>query len=416
MEQTNRLETLTHDDQDSRALEPLALPKVSEDQPEAGEPATAGFDPLPDVPEGDDPELRNWRASVEAYVAMQTQPFTVDDVLEHGLHFTPGGWDRSEQMRVAAILRELGFDRQQRRIEGVRAQYWSSPTMVAFESRASEASQPATVAVRDEQRAEPAAVEQPRFLTETPNTIIGDAAAAPQLDEPRQTDLPRESARTRCATLRARHADVKMKLEGAQRDLQAAQDDRKRASLDALDGGTAAEGRYHRAVEREAQVRARLDQLSAALAQIDEDLPLAQREATAEARAEQCDKIRHAARLVETYGPRIEALLDELGKTVQNYLKDVNTVHRSAAFVSTGEPWLAMPSAEFLAHAVMGQLMRSSGVSLEFFLELTVQGLQNLLRHESPSEVVNYQLGNITARLVDNHWNCLTTLSDEEQQ
>ncbi|WP_143037105.1 hypothetical protein [Paraburkholderia tuberum] len=405
MEQINPIEDLTHDgasdSQYSQVLEPLATSEASTPHPESAESATGEFDPLPDVQDGDDPELSNWRASVEAYVATQTQPFTVDDVLEHGLHFTPGGWDRSEQMRVAAILRELGFDRQQRRIEGVRAQYWSSPTM-------GQPHQEVAAAVFDEQHVEPAEAMQPTPAPEQDGSIIGDAVdddtAAPSAPvEPAQPTEPAESASTRYARLSARQTDIKRKLADAQRVLHFAQDARKQTALAAVEGGFKAEAAYYEAVEKHTQASAHVEQLTAALAQVSADLQRASVYAEAERRVLQCQAVRDAARRVEAYGPKIEGLLTDLGKAVSGYLHDVNVVYRKAWPVMTGQHEVATPWTEPVSCALMGHFLRSAGLDPEFFTDLSSHGLNGLLRYETPSQVVDMQLGNIVERLADNY-------------
>lgn len=418
MEKINHIEDLTRDAEESQALESLATLEVSAHQPEDAEPAADESDHLPDVNDADI-ELNNWRASVEAYVATQVQPFTVDDVLEHGMHFTPGGWDRSEQMRCAAILRELGFDRQQRRIDGVRAQYWSSPTMVAFESRASGVSPPAT-----------ATAEHVPATPDEGGSIIGDAAC-PDLesdqagDEPNQTSNPEgldlksepaqsdlksdsaeaaEAARDRYTRLSARQTEIKRKLADAQRAAHFATDARRKAALAAVEGGFTAEASYYKAVEADKEAGARVEQLQAALAAIGTDLQRAIVYAEAERRRLQCKAVRDMARAVETYGPRIEGLLVELGKAVSGYMHDINVVYRKSWSVMTGAREVAAPQTDPVACALMGQFLRSSGLDPSFFTELTSHGMNGLLRFEPPSQIVDMQLANITERLVDNNW------------
>src|SRR6516225_7103165 len=98
MEEINHMEEdLTHTGEDSQVYEPLATLEASTPQPDDAEPTTDELDPLPDV-QDEDIERSHWRATVAAYVATQTEPLMADDVLEHGFHFTPGGWTRSEQM------------------------------------------------------------------------------------------------------------------------------------------------------------------------------------------------------------------------------------------------------------------------------------------------------------------------------
>lgn len=69
-------------------------------------------------------EDRWLRPVVNDYVARLTRPFTVDEVLLYAVKVTPPV-ERRDQMRVASILRELGFGHRLRRVNGVRAQYWS---------------------------------------------------------------------------------------------------------------------------------------------------------------------------------------------------------------------------------------------------------------------------------------------------
>lgn len=390
MEQTNRTEAPTQDNQDSRVLEPLAAP-------ESAEPLAVEFDPLPDVPDGDDIELSNWRASVEAYVSTQTQPFTVDDVLEHGMHFTPGGWDRSEQMRCAEILRELGFDRQQRRIDGVRAQYWSSPTMVAFESRASEVSQPAAA-----EHVAPAPQEDGSIVGDA---VDDDASPAPSTPvEPAQPSGPTESASARYQRLSARETEIKAKLRAAKAGLTAAEDARKKAALAAVGGSFKEEAAYYAAVDADKAASAHVEQLTAALAQIGEDLRHAGIEQEAERRVAQCRHIREAARLVEDSGARIEATLAEAGKLINAYLRNVDLIYRRSIPVLSGQPECAMPMTQPMAHAILGHFLRSAKLDPDFFSDMN---LRSLLAFESPSQIVSMQLGGITERLLDNSWMAL---------
>lgn len=409
MEEINRIEDLTHDKQDSQVLEPLAASEVSTHQLEATEPTTDELDPLPDLPDGD-VEASHWRASVEAYVSMQTKPFTTDQVLTEGMHLfqTDDGEWRRDQMRVAEILRKLGFDRQQRRIEGVRAQYWSSPTMVAFEARAQAA--PIEAPSKPlEQHADPAAADPLPFLTETPNTVIGDAAddaggALSTPAEPAQPSEPRESASARYQRLNDRQIDIKRKLADAKRALHFAQEARRKAALEGVDGGLAAEAAYWAAVDKDKAANAHVEQLTAALSQINQDVQRASVYAEAERRVQQCNAVREDARRIEVYGPRIESLLAELGKAVSGYLHDVNAIHRKSWPVLTGAREVAVPYTEPVACALLGQFLRSSGLNPEFFLDLTSYGMNGLLRYETPSQIVDMQLGNITERLVDNNW------------
>lgn len=64
--------------------------------------------------------LRIWR-----YVKKREEPFTTDQLVVEEFRVLPSDVKRADQMRVAEVLRDLGCERQQRRINGVRAQYWS---------------------------------------------------------------------------------------------------------------------------------------------------------------------------------------------------------------------------------------------------------------------------------------------------
>lgn len=390
------------------AVVPLTHAEAPEHQPEASEPpagesdgALAVTDDLPPL-DGDDIEMEHWRRSVEAYVSTKTEPFMVDDVLVSGFHFAPP-LERADQMRVAAILRERGFEGQHRRIDGVRAHWWSSPTMVAF--AAPQPSQPATVAVRDEQHVEQVAPREG-------GSIVGDAVEsddatqpAPSAPvEPAQPSEAAEPASTRYRQLSARQIDIKRKLADAQRMLHFAKDARKQAALAAAEGaGFVAEAAYEKAVIRHKEAGAHVEKLTEALEQIGKDLQRASVYAEAERRVQQCKEIRDAARAVEAYGPRIEGLLAELGKAVSGYLHDINVIYQKSWPVLTGAREVAAPLTEPVAYGLLGHFLRSSGLDPAFFTELTSYGMHGLLRYETPSQIADMQLGNITARLADNY-------------
>lgn len=391
MEQTNRIEHLTHDGEDSQALEPLAALDVSAHQPDAAEPATDELDQLP----GEDIELRNWRATVEAYAAMQAEPFTSDDVLVHGFCMAPEFIEKGDQMRVARILRELGYTKEQRRVNTVRRELWSKPSEAA---------------VSDEQHVEQSAAEHAPAAPQEGGSIVGDAVdddARPAPSTPAEPARPRESAgsaSTRYQQMSARQTEIMRKLADAQRVLHFAQDARKQAALAAADGGGfVAEAAYEKAVDKHKEAGAHVEQLTEALSQISTDLQRASVYAEAERRVQQCNAVRDMARAVEGYGPKIEGLLAELGKAVSGYLHDINVVHRKSWPVLTGAREVAAPLTEPVACALLGHFLRSSGLDPAFFIELTSHGMNGLLRYETPSQIVDMQLGNITERLADNY-------------
>lgn len=400
------MEATNHDH--TNALAPLVPSDAPEHQPEAGEPLATGSDApaavVDEVPL-DDTAAGGWmRAEVIAYASVQTEPFTTSDVLIDGLHMVreDGPQWKADEMAVAKILREMGYDRQQRRVHRERQNLWSKP------SEPDEAPQ----AARDGQHVEPitaAHVEQPPLLTAAV-TIIGDATdgvvpgAMPV--EPVQDAGPRESASTRYQQLSARQTDIKRKLADAQRVLHFAQDARRKAALAAADGGGfAAEAAYIKAVDTDKAAAGHVEMLTAALEALGKDLIRADAERVAERRIEQCQAVRDDASKVAGYGLRIEALLKELGPLVSAYLRDVNVVYRKAWPVMNGQRECAIPMTDPISSALMGEFLRSSGLDPSFFTELTSHGMNGLLRFEPVSQVVDMQLGNITDRLVDNYWN-----------
>lgn len=409
MQEINQPEDLPHD---SEALAPLVPSDAPVHQPEAGEPLTSGSDApagtIDEVPLDDTAAGGRMRAEVMAYARMQTEPFTTSDVLVDGLHMVreDGPQWKADEMAVAKILRELGYDRQQRRVHGERQNLWSKPTQAA----------------PDQQHGEPPTaehVEHQPSLMETPNTVIGDAtddtvpAATPF--EPAQQTESAESARTRYQDMTARQTEIKRKLADAKRAAHFATDSRKKAALAAVDGGFKAEAEYYKAVEADKAASAHVEQLTAALESLDRDLQRASVYAEAERRVQKCNAVRDMARVAEGYGPRIEGLLAELGKAVSGYMHDINAVYRNSWSVITGARDVAAPQTDPVACALMGQFLRSSSLDPEFFTDLTSHGMNGLLRYESPSQVIGMQLANITERLVDNYVDMIVVREGEPE-
>lgn len=67
-----------------------------------------------------------WHSAVAGYAASHSE-FTTDDVLVEAFFMMPAAVTRGDQMRCAEILRSLGYDRQQRRIDGLRQNLWFKP-------------------------------------------------------------------------------------------------------------------------------------------------------------------------------------------------------------------------------------------------------------------------------------------------
>lgn len=381
------------------AVAPLGPTDDSDHHPDGASLLAAESAALPGLPDdlpGDGYETAAWRREVAEYVAEQSVPFTVDDVLVDGLHMMRGGIERGDQMRVAAILRALGYEKQQRRVSGERQNLWSRP------AQSGEAAAPH----------EPTGADQPLAAPEEGGSIIGDAIeetpaehdnGAPAPGAPSPDDAPPASASMRYLNLCNRETDIKRKLADANRVLHFAQDARKKSALAAVDGGFAAEAAYYTAVDADKAARAHVEQLTAALAQIGQDIQRASQYAVAERRVQQCKAVRDDARNVEGYGPRIEGLLAELGTAVSGYLHDINVVFRKSLPVMTGARDVAAPQTEPVACALLGHFLRSSGLDPAFFIELTSHGMNGLLRYETPSQIVDMQLGNVTERLADNY-------------
>ncbi|MCA8435357.1 hypothetical protein [Burkholderia seminalis] len=406
MQQINEPEDLPRD---SEALAPLVQSDASAHQPEADEPLAGESDaPAAVIDEFplDDTAAGSWmRADVMAYARMQTEPFTSSDVLVDALHMVrdDGPQWKAGEMAVAKILRELGYDRHQRRVNGERQNLWSK------------------LAEPQDEATQAAHVDQTPFLTETPNTVIGDAADddvgnAPSTSaEPAKPTEPAESACTRYQEMTARQTEIKRKLADAKRASHFATESRKKAALAAVDGGFKAEADYYKAVEADKAASAHVEQLTAALESLDSDLQRASLYAEAERRVQQCNAVRDMARVVEGYGPRIEGLLVDLGKAVSGYMHDINVVYRRSWSVMTGAREVAAPQTDPVACALMGQFLRSSGLDPEFFTDLTSHGMNGLLRYESPSQIVDMQLANITDRLVDNYMDMIVVREGEPE-
>lgn len=393
MQDSNKPEDLPRDSQDVAPVVPSNAPA---EQPDPDEPPAAVIDEMP----LDDTAPGGWmRAEVMAYARMQTEPFTTSDVLIDGLHMVreDGPQWKADEMAVAKILRELGYDRQQRRVHGERQNLWSKPEQAEGEA-------PPTA--HDQQFGEPPAassVELPPLLT----------VAAPV--ESAQPTEPADSARARYQDMSARQTEIQRKLADAKRAAHFATDSRKKAALAAVDGGFKAEAEYYKAVEADNAASAHVEQLTAALESLDRDLQRASVYAEAERRVQKCNAVRDMARVVEGYGPRIEGLLAELGKAVSGYMRDINAVYRNSWSVMTGARDVAAPQTDPVACALMGQFLRSSSLDPEFFTDLTSHGMNGLLRYESPSQVIGMQLTNITDRLADNYVDMIVVREGEPE-
>jgi hypothetical protein len=239
---------------------------------------------------------------------------------------------------------------------------------------------------------------------------VDDDTHAPSTPvEPAQPTEPAESASARYQRLNDRQIDIKRKLADAQRVLHFAQDARRKAALAAADdGGFAVEAAYIKAVDADKAAAGQVEMLTAALEALGKDVNRTYAEQVAERRIEQCQAVRSDASKVAGYGLRIERLLRELGPLVSAYLRDVNAVYRKAWPVMNGQRECAVPMTDPVSCALMGEFLRSSGLEPSFFTELTSHGMHGLLRFEPISQIVDTQLGNITARLVDNYWNAMT--------
>lgn len=71
-------------------------------------------------------EIDEWEAPICRYLAGQRQT-EVAAVMEHGLGLTPDKWTKPLQMRVATILRGMGWTKADTWWEGRKAKVWSAP-------------------------------------------------------------------------------------------------------------------------------------------------------------------------------------------------------------------------------------------------------------------------------------------------
>lgn len=70
-----------------------------------------------------------WTEKITAYTARHN-PCTVADIMENALGFDVSKLnDKKAQGDVTAILRQLGYTKEQKRLNGVKARYWYRPTL-----------------------------------------------------------------------------------------------------------------------------------------------------------------------------------------------------------------------------------------------------------------------------------------------
>jgi hypothetical protein len=89
------------------------------------EPVVAAVDPLAEIVGVEMSD--GWRDTVAAYAGSHAD-FTTDQVLVDAFGMVAEFVERADQMRVAEILRQLGYDMKQRRVNGERQNLWIKPS------------------------------------------------------------------------------------------------------------------------------------------------------------------------------------------------------------------------------------------------------------------------------------------------
>lgn len=68
-----------------------------------------------------------WEETIEKWTRLNSEPFTSTQILKLALNLSEKDMSRQNQMRVANILKKLGFSKSRKQVDGVRDYYWQPP-------------------------------------------------------------------------------------------------------------------------------------------------------------------------------------------------------------------------------------------------------------------------------------------------